>query len=207
MAETINAKRGHRFKDISGQRFGRLTVLEFSHIQDGRAFWRCLCDCGTNAIVNGRNLRQRLTMSCGCIRTENVTERNTTHGMTFTSEFSCWTAIISRCTNPKNSHFKYYGGRGIAVCQRWLDSFENFFEDMGPNPSPKHTIDRKDNDGPYCKENCRWATRKEQGQNKRNNVKITFRGKTQCASAWSMELGISRKTVVRRHRNGVSLTQ
>lgn len=208
MAEWNRNKRPANFKDIAGQKFGRLTAVEFSHIQNGRTFWVFVCNCGSKIIVEGWDVRSGHTKSCGCFNRETATNRNTTHGMSYTPEFQCWTGIINRCTNKKDRRYADWGGRGITVCDSWIESFENFYSDMGPRPSPKHSIERIDNDGPYCKENCKWATQAEQNKNKRPNKKtkyITIAGNTQSISAWSRELGIARQTVIRRHGNGVLL--
>lgn len=107
-----------------------------------------------------------------------------------------------RCQNPNDRTYKNYGGRGITVCDRWLESFENFYADMGPKPSPKHSIERKDNDGPYSPENCRWATRVEQGRNRRNNRRVTIGGETKCLSEWAVVAGVCYATMLSRTRRG-----
>ena len=108
--------------------------------------------------------------------------------------------MVQRCTNPRNKDFSYYGGRGISICDRWRNSFSAFLEDIPERPSAKHTLERRDNSGPYSPENCCWATRKEQGRNQRSNVMVTFQGKTLCVSDWANELGISKGTIARRLR-------
>ena len=117
--------------------------------------------------------------------------------------FLAWRQMLGRCSNPKNSRFKFYGARGIRVCDRWRD-FDAFFADMGPRPTPKHTVERKDNDGNYEPGNCVWALAKEQQNNKGNNVVLTFRGKTQTATQWAEEMGISPFTILQRCRQGWS---
>lgn len=115
-----------------------------------------------------------------------------------------WRAMLNRCNDPKHSHFQFYGGRGIKVCDRWLgeNGFDNFKRDMGERPTPKHEIDRRDNSLGYFPENCHWATEHEQSRNKRSNRNLTYNGKTQCLQDWAKELGISRNTLTKRLRLG-----
>lgn len=111
------------------------------------------------------------------------------HGASTTPEYNAWRAIKQRCHNPNSRYYKWYGERGIAICERWRDSFQNFLEDMGERPSDKHTLDRIDTDKGYSPDNCRWATRKEQSNNLRKNIPITYQGRTQTISEWADELG------------------
>jgi hypothetical protein len=152
--------------DLLQQRFGRLIVVAFSHL-DSRGFgnWHVRCDCGNEKIVCGTDLRKRTTKSCGCWRRE----IKTTHGHTiggFSPEYESWRAMLDRCENPNATGYKYYGGRGIVVCEEW-HSFENFLRDMGLRP-PGTSIDRIHPDGDYEKQNCRWATASEQRRNQRS---------------------------------------
>lgn len=128
-----------------------------------------------------------------------------THGMGKTSEYSIWSMMKDRCVNPNSTAFSYYGGRGIRVCDRWLESFENFFEDMGKRPSKKHQLDRIDNDGDYSPENCQWRTVKQQHRNKRNNVWIEFDGKKKILSDWAREYGLAPKVLHGRISLGWSM--
>jgi len=172
-----------KFIDLTGQRFGRLVIVSRAkNSKSGRIRWNCVCDCGGTTIASGINLQSGNTKSCGCLRKE----MRTAHGMTRTSTYKTWGSMIQRCANPNNAN---YGGRGITVCERWK-KFENFYEDMGKKPKGL-SIERKDNSGNYCPKNCRWEAIKNQNRNKRSNVNIEYRGKTQCMSAWAEELGIN----------------
>jgi hypothetical protein len=128
------------------------------------------------------------TKGCGCGFTARGPREM--HGAKNTPEYRVWNHVKDRCGNPNNTAYDYYGGRGITVCDRWRDSFQNFFDDMGPRPSPKHSIDRVDNDKGYCPENCRWATKEEQANNTRTNVLLEWNGRTQTLAQWARETGI-----------------
>jgi CENP-B N-terminal DNA-binding domain len=154
----------------TGQRFGRLLVLRASPKRghNGIMRWICLCDCGCDTVVDGSSLRRGLSKSCGCLQREAA--KRIVHGHSryrnTTKTYQTWSNMIQRCTNSKHNKYRFYGGRGIKVCRRWL-KFENFLADMGPRPAGK-TIDRyPDNDGDYRPDNCRWATWDEQVRNKR----------------------------------------
>lgn len=191
------------FKDIAGIKFGLLTVVEYVGIMtDKRAHWKCRCDCGNESIVNGSKLRSGHTKSCGCIGIKVVVARCTKHGMSDTPEQITWSRMKQRCANPNATNYERYGGRGIYVCDRWLHSFESFYADMGPKPSPKYTLGRIDNGKGYEPSNCRWETHTQQGRNKRNNHLITALGRTFPISQWSEETGIQEGTIWHRLKNG-----
>lgn len=163
---------------LTGIKFGRLSVINQNQTNTlaGKARWNCICDCGSKVTVVGSSLVSGNTSSCGCLHKETLTENNTVHGMSNIPEYDIWKSIIQRCTNSNNSSYADYGGRGITVCDRWLNSFEAFYEDMGSRPSPEYSIDRRENDGNYEKNNCHWTTRVEQANNRRNNVFYEYRG-------------------------------
>ena len=158
--------------DITGQVFGRLTVISRSQGKNTR--YLCKCICGTETIVQSGNLRTGHTQSCGCLNRESTVERETEHGLSKTKVHRTWCAIRGRCSNPSNKRFPYYGGRGIKVCKRWM-VFENFLADMGI-PEQWQSIDRIDNNGDYEPGNCRWVDHKTQCRNRRNNVIIEHDG-------------------------------
>lgn len=166
--------------DLTGRTFGRLTVIGRypSNTSFGEPRWRCCCDCGEATIVGGADLRNGNTKSCGCLRREVAAERargaaewGTTHGQAVaghqTSEYRCWAHIKDRCLTKRNESYPNYGGRGIDMDPRWIGSFEAFFADVGPKPSPDLSIDRIDNERGYWPGNVRWATKAQQQQNRR----------------------------------------
>lgn len=160
--------------DRAGQRFGRLAVLGYHDTRNGRARWSCLCDCGAVAIVPGGDLKDGNTTSCGCYKGDWSRQRFTRHGLSRTSIHRCWQSMKDRCENPNNQRYRDYGGRGIRVCDRWRDSFENFLSDMGPKLTPQHSLDRwPNNDGHYEPGNCRWATPMEQRANRRDSQRTS----------------------------------
>jgi hypothetical protein len=201
--------RNHTLKDESGNRYGRWTVLRRdSGYHQGAAMWICRCDCGTILSVRGQNLRNGLSGSCGCLQKEVSAKRQIgdfKYGETETRsipEYKIWENMKQRCLNSRNNHFDRYGGRGITVCPEWISSFDTFLADMGPWPGTGYSIERVNNGSGYCKDNCRWATRKEQGRNKRNNRLVHHGGKTKTIAEWAEVAGLPYITIWTRIRKG-----
>lgn len=197
--------------DLVGQRFSFLTVLEYAGAtQDtgGCALWLCVCDCGRRKIIRGTDLRRGRAKSCTCKRNELIGKSNRTHGATIgkneTPEYRIWCGMKERCYRKRHPHYVYYGGRGIKVCNRWRNSFENFLKDMGERPA-NLSLDRIDNDKDYCKSNCRWATAKEQHRNTRSNRLLNYNGQTKTLIEWSEIVGIGRTTIRERLSRGWSV--
>lgn len=176
--------------DLAGKRFGRLLAIERVKVPGANnAMWRCQCDCGQETVAAAANLG-KTTMSCGCLQRETARETlkrgkyGHIHGGTGSAEYRAWQLIKRRCYNPNDEKYPHYGGRGIQVCERWRNSFPNFLADMGPRPSPLHSIDRKDVNGNYTLANCQWATDIEQMRNTTRNVFVEIDGQRHCVSEW-----------------------
>lgn len=155
--------------DLAGQKFGRLTVLKFAGNVGSKRHWLCRCDCGNETSVNTDFLRRGLTKSCGCYRVDFTISKNTSHGLSHSRTYKIWAGMKKRCLNPSSTRWKWYGGRGIKVCKRWLN-FENFHADMGDPPSKLHSIERVDNSAGYEPGNCIWTTQKQQVANQRKRI-------------------------------------
>ena len=166
-----------KLRNIQGQQFGRLTVLQRSYEKRDGVRWLCRCECGQNIITSSKVLLNGSTKSCGCLRNEKAAARQTTHGLTSNGrharEFRSWVHARERCYNTNNKNYALYGGRGITICDRWRNSFAAFLEDMGAS-GPGLTLDRKDSNGNYEPGNCRWATQKQQCRNRRNSVRVIW---------------------------------
>lgn len=185
---------GKRVSINAGDKYGRLTVIrEVSPKVSSGNIQRCVecsCECGVVKEYRIYALRNGNTRSCGCLSKEVSGLGLRTHGLSRTTEYGIWQGILQRCFNEDSDNYRHYGGRGITVCDRWK-SFANFYEDMGPRPSLKHSIDRKDNNGNYEPSNCRWATPKEQGRNRRISYLVEHDGETKCVAEWAEHYGLS----------------
>lgn len=188
--------------NYEGVTYGMLTVLSYSSKTR-----KCICKCACGSVTEKwtSNVVSGKTLSCGCDRLNKIRSSCITHGLTHSTEYKSWTGIIDRCCNPKQRKYAMWGGRGITVCDEWRGSFEAFLRDMGPKPSPSHSIDRyPDNDGPYCAGNCRWATKKEQARNTRRNRYLTIGGETLTFSEWAERKGVDVRRIVERKDRGWS---
>lgn len=195
--------------NLINQKFGRWTVIRGAgRAKCGSILWLCLCKCGNKKSIVGYALKKGTTNSCGCLQKEMLSTRRTTHGHTknhkSSKTYATWRGLIGRCINFKDKNYHYYGGRGIKVNKRWM-KFPNFLKDMGNPPSNKHMIDRIDNDGNYCKSNCRWTTIDESNRNKRGVLIITHNNVTQCAAEWAREKNLNYKTLNWRLSHGWSI--
>ncbi len=162
--------------------------------------------CGTTKDISADMLRRNNTRSCGCLRREATSKNKTTHGKSHTAEYRIWHHMLDRCEHPSDAAYSRYGGRGITVSDSWHD-FATFYADMGARPTPKHSIERRDNMQGYSAENCYWATDTEQARNKRNNHLLTLDGITQCLEAWSASKGLRPETIRHRLRIGFSVEE
>lgn len=195
--------RNHRFKDKTGQRFGRLAVVGLARMERGQSVWSCQCDCGNKIEVAITGLSTNGTKSCGCLQIEAIRKIRLTHGQSIgkrTPEYGCWVGIKKRCTNTRAKEAVNYVDRGIKMCGRWINSFPNFLADMGPRPSTKHSIDRINNDGDYEPSNCRWATKDVQNNNQRSNISLLIGGEAMTISQLAKKTGRSYMEIWKNHR-------
>lgn len=196
----LNLKDMRKIQDLTGKVIGKLTVIRKSPEKKyNQTTWECLCSCGnTTLVVTGSLNTGRIA---GCIKCKS----NATHGLSRSKEYHAWQRIKVRCYHKNREEYKSYGGRGITVCKRWLNSFENFYADMGDCPSNSHSIDRIDVNGNYEPSNCRWATLKEQCNNKRTNHFLEFNGESKTIQQWCDFFGLADTTVHNRLKRGWSI--
>lgn len=199
-------KEGMNLKDLTGNRYGRLVVIKRgNNAQNGSVKWICQCDCGKTIEVYRSALQSGLTKSCGCLCTEINSKIHKHHGYRKTRIYSIWSNIIDRCENPNNSHYSYYGGRGIRMCDEWRKKPLSFIEwayANGYDESAHYgecTIDRIDNDKGYSPDNCQWVSNLKQANNKRNNIYVTYNGETHSIAEWGRITGLGNK-LYRRYR-------
>lgn len=196
------------FKDFTSQRFGKLLVVSRTPSRGKGGFWNVKCDCGTEKVVASARLATGLK-SCGCAIAES-NSRRTKHGATAgkrtervcSKAYHMWRGIKSRCFNPNAPHYHRYGGRGITMHAPWVEDFARFLADVGEQPAPGMTLDRVDNDGNYEPGNVRWATRREQSNNRENNIRLTSGGETLTLSQWADKLGLPYKLLASRWKSG-----
>lgn len=186
-----------------GVSFGKLTIIKevFNNRRD--RYFLCECKCGNKKEILLNSLRRNRTKSCGCLRDHLTSKRRKKHGMRESPTYNSWSSLLQRVTNHKCKSYKNYGGRGINVCDRWK-KFENFYEDMGDKPTDR-SLDRIDNNGNYCKENCRWATKMEQANNTRSNRFIAHKGVSHTVAEWSKILKVNNNLIKDRIKAGWSI--
>lgn len=194
-----------KFIDLKGQRFGKWRVVEKGENTNGRQpRWLCLCDCGTISLVQGGNLRNGHSRSCGCLRKELLRKRRTKHGLGNHKLYSVWHGMNDRCNRVNNISYKSYGARGITVCENWRNNFKDFYDWAITNGYARNLqIDRIDNDGNYEPKNCRFVNRKQQSRNRRDNVYCEINGEKKCIAEWAEISGILSATVQWRYKHGV----
>lgn len=196
-----------KFQDLTGQRFGKLTVIERAENKGKQTMWLCRCDCGNFCKVSGGNLKSRDRRGCGCIRGKTIK-----HGMITNCLYNIWCKMKTRCYNKNDKYYRYYGGRGIIVCEEWKNDFVPFYnwaiangykEEKLPNGKNKWTIDRIDNNGNYEPTNCRWVDIKTQCYNRRTNIVATINNESKYMYDWAEISGISIKTLYARYKKGI----
>jgi hypothetical protein len=205
MSEANLQRLSARVENLVGREFGYLTVVRYAGCdKTKRSIWECRCKCGNTLDVHASNLKTGHTQSCGCFRVETAGDHCRKHGRAHAGDraYQAWCSMRNRCNNPNGQDYPDYGGRGITICDRWQESFNNFLADMGQPPDGM-SLDRfPDVNGNYEPANCRWATPSQQGRNKRNNRRITFNGKTQTLVEWGEETGHGMKRLAARLKLG-----
>lgn len=198
-----------RVDSIVGREFGRLKVESCEGSRPvgktRKTFWKCKCRCGKTITVARDSLVGNNTTSCGCFAQENARSWSMTHGKSSTPEYAIWCGIIRRCEAQSCKSYSDYGGRGISMCHRWRNDFTAFLADMGPRPSPKHSVEREDNNGNYEPGNCVWETPIKQGRNKRNNRILSANGESLPLAEWAERLGVVSSVIETRLKRGWSV--
>lgn len=196
-----NSLSQRQLEALVGQRLGKLVVTKYLGRNENRYHtYECICNCGKTTVATRNNLRKGHTTSCGCYKKQRISETKTRHGGSDLPEYGSWNGAKDRCYNKKNKKYPDYGGRGIKVCDRWLQDFRHFLDDMGLRPAPGWSLDRIDNNGDYCPENCRWAPPIVQANNRRSLCLLTFMEQTLSATQWARRLGINHHEILNRAR-------
>lgn len=195
---------GGKRLNLVGERFGKLVVLSTAPPKYGRSAFLCLCDCGAQKSICGSSLARGASRSCGCMTVHKGNAFAKRHGLWQHRLHGTWRAMKQRCHNRRHPSFQTYGARGIYVCDRWL-TVENFIADNEHLAIAGTTLDRIDNDGPYSPENCRWITPKQQARNRRDNIHLTYSGRTRIAADWAEELGMPQYVLFGRLAHGWSM--
>lgn len=196
-----------QMEDLTHKKFDRWRVISRAeNTPQGQAQWLCRCKCGNKKVIKSILLRRGISKSCGCLRSELLVKRNTRHGHNPAGKpsptYVAWFHMVQRCTNKNDKDYEDYGGRGIAICEKWLD-FKNFLADMGERPAGRRiSIGRKRNDEGYCSDNCRWETDSQQSRNRRNNRLITHNGETRCIADWADIVGVPATVIYTRLSQG-----
>lgn len=194
-------KKTNNFTDLPGRKINHWTFI--SNVKEDQ--WLARCDCGKEKIIYAYSVKKGQSKSCGCHARKLQSISKTTHGLSHQKPYRAWTAMKKRCYNKKTDGYSLYGGRGIRVCDRWRNSFINFWDDMKDGHKDNLSLDRIDTNGNYCKENCRWATLKEQARNKRKTKMITYNGMSKPLAEWSEILGINYFTIQSRLARGADV--
>ena len=199
-------KHAWNFIDRTGIQYGRLLVIKEVDKKDNKVVWECLCDCGNTTYVKSEDLTKG-TKSCGCLQKEKTSKAKFVHGLKGTSEHHAWSNMKRRCYDKTNNRYATYGGRGIKVCDRWLGKhgFLNFLTDMGKKPLSALTLERRNNDGDYCPENCYWANQKVQARNKTTSRIIKYNGESRILEEWGEITGFGKKVIWQRLNLGWSV--
>jgi len=198
-----------RYINLIGQKFNRLTVIEFGGVDNNKVKWICKCECGTIRKIAAHSLKSGATKSCGCISNEQMKSRFKSHGFSGgkSPEYKAWISMKSRCYSPKDDSYKHYGGRGITVCKEWINDFPAFLSHIGKRPSDKHSLDRIKTNKNYEPNNIRWATIETQNNNKRSNVNIGYNGTTYTLSNLSRLKNIPISVLSDKIKNGLTIQE
>ena len=197
------------YKDITGQKFNKLTAISFVKRENNHTYWLFRCDCGKEVIRPSSDIVRGKTKACGCGRSAAAKKKNLKHGELIgrktSKTYAAWLSMKYRCYNPNIKNYDDYGGRGIRVCDRWLESFANFLEDMGESPSANHSVERIDVNGDYCPENCKWASREEQANNTRRTVRVIYDDMTYSITQLCRHLDLNYKQVEYKRSRGIDI--